>query len=280
MLDVDTRRYAVSLLPQAARDEAAIGARNQALADAVEAVLRAGHPDMPDFYLVPRLIARDAYHHPLPPDPWPEVLRADLRFVGGKGAVTLAERLVNDLERDYPGPPDPHAFPRPPGDRPQAGSDRARQAWGAYLFDRGMDHLWAGLPLWAEAYYKEALRLDPEHADAWVHLGNRRFDEDRLAEALALYERGQAAAESRTIGDPARYPSSFWADLDSRPFMRALHGRGLCLWRLGRLAEAREILAQMLALNPNDNQGARFLLADLEAGLSWQDSLARSGEQN
>ena len=117
-------------------------------------------------------------------------------------------------------------------------------------------------------------------ADAWGHLGNRRFDEDRLAEALALYERGQAAAETRTIGDPARYPSSFWADLDSRPFMRALHGRGLCLWRLGRLAEAREILAQMLALNPNDNQGARFLLADLEAGLSWQDSLARSGEQN
>ena len=56
-------------------------------------------PERPDFYLIPRLIARDAYRHPLPPDPWPDVLRADLRFVTGKEAATLAERLVNDLER-------------------------------------------------------------------------------------------------------------------------------------------------------------------------------------
>ena len=191
-------------------------------------------PERPDFYLIPRLIARDAYRHPLPPDPWPDVLRADLRFVTGKEAATLAERLVNDLERDYAVPPDPHAFPRPRGDRHKARSDKAQQAWAAYLFDRGMDHLWAGWPLAAEAYYKEALRLDPDHADAWVHLANRRFDEARLAEALSLYRRGQAAAETRTIGDPAHYPHSFWGDVDSRPFMRALHGRALCLWRLGQ----------------------------------------------
>lgn len=61
--------------------------------------------------------------------------------------------------------------------------------------------------------------------------------------------------------------------------MRALHGRGLCLWRLGQVTEAREVFVSMLALNPNDNQGARFLLADLEAGLSWEESLARHGEQ-
>jgi hypothetical protein len=51
----------------------------------------------------------------------------------------------------------------------------------------------------------------------------------------------------------------FWLDLDSRPFMRALHGRGLCLWRLGRVDEARHVFAWMLELNPNDNQGTRFL---------------------
>jgi tetratricopeptide (TPR) repeat protein len=123
-----------------------------------------------------------------------------------------------------------------------------------------MDHLWKGWSIAAEAYYKEALRLDPGHADAWVHLGNQRLDEDRVAEALALYERGQAAAEARTIGDPARYPAPFWLDVDSRPFMRALHGRGLCLWRMGRVDEARQIFAQMLELNPNDNQGVRYLL--------------------
>jgi tetratricopeptide (TPR) repeat protein len=279
VLDVAARRYAVSLLPYPERDETAIAARNQALADAAEAVLRAGQPDMPDFYLIPRFIARDAYRHPLPPDPWPDVLRADLRFVAGKEAANLAEKVVNDLERDYAVAPDPQAFPRPRGDRRKARSDKARQAWGAYLFDRGMDHLWAGWPLEAEAYYRETLQVDPDHADAWVHLGNRRFEEDRVAEALSLYRRGQVAAETRTIGDPARYPHPFWGDVDSRPFMRALHGRGLCLWRLGRTDEARQVFVRMLELNPNDNQGARFLLADRDEGLSWEESVKRDEER-
>jgi tetratricopeptide (TPR) repeat protein len=142
-----------------------------------------------------------------------------------------------------------------------------------------MDHVWAGWPLAAEAYYREALRLDPGHADAWVHLGNLCFEEERVAEALAHYERGQAAAEARTIGDPARYPGPFWLDVDSRPFMRALHGRGLCLWRLERADEARQVFARMLELNPNDNQGARFLLHDLDEGVSWGESAARDEAQ-
>ena len=59
--------------------------------------------------------------------------------------------------------------------------------------------------------------------------------------------------------------------------MRALHGGGLSLWRLGRTAEARRVFSRLLQLNPNDNQGARFLLADLEAGLSWEESVTREG---
>jgi hypothetical protein len=280
VLDVDGRRYTVSLARRTERDEDALAARNQALAETAEQVLRAARLDLPDFYLIPRLIAHDAYRHPLPPDPWDDVLRADLRFVVGKHeSVSLAGKLVDRLEREMAAPPDPYASPRPRGNRRRAGSDAAREAWGAYLFDRGMDHMWAGWPLAAEAYYKEALRLDPGHADAWVHLGNRRFEEDQVSEALALYERGQAAAEAGTIGDPDRYPGPFWLDVDSRPFMRALHGRGLCLWRLGRVAEARQVFARMLELNPNDNQGARFLLYDLDEGLSWKESLARDQER-
>jgi hypothetical protein len=34
----------------------------------------------------------------------------------------------------------------------------------------------------------------------------------------------------------------------------------------------------MLELNPNDNQGARFLLHDLDGGLSWEESAARDEE--
>ena len=287
VLDADAHRYAVALARRADRDEAAIAARNQTLADAAEKVLRAARMSLPDFWLIPRLIAHDAYRHPLPPDPWADVLRADLRFVVGERDVNLAEKVVNHLERGRAVPPDPWASPRPRGDRPSTGSghrrkvrsDEVRRAWGAYLFDRGMDHLWADWPLAAEAYYREALRLDPGHADAWVHLGNLRFGEGRVVEALAHYERSQAAAEARTIGDLADYPGPFWGDVDSRPFMRALHGRGLCLWRLGRVDETRGVFAWVLELNPNDNQGVRFLLRDLDEGLSWEESVAREEEE-
>ena len=61
--------------------------------------------------------------------------------------------------------------------------------------------------------------------------------------------------------------------------MRALHGRGTCLWRLEQIDEARQVFAWMLELNPNDNQGARFLMRDLDEGLSWEESVAREEEE-
>lgn len=279
VVDAEARRYAVTLVRRADRDEPAIATRNQALADVIEDVLRAAPTSLMYSHLISRLVARDVYRSPLPPDLLDDVLRTDLRFIGGRYDVTLAEKLVDWLERDQDVPPDPWASPRPRGDRRKARTDKARQAWGAYLFDRGMDHLWAGLPVAAEAYSREAVRLDPGHADAWVHLGNRRFDGGQVAEALRLYEQGQAAAQARTIGDPAQYPSVFWGDVHSRPFMRALHGKGLCLWRLGRVDEARQVFAWMLKLNPNDNQGARFVLQDLDEDLSWEESSAQEEER-
>ncbi|MBU0705029.1 MAG: tetratricopeptide repeat protein [Chloroflexi bacterium] len=278
VLDVEARRYALSLARRVERDEAAIAARNRSLTDVAEAVLRAGRMDMPLSYLIPRLIARGVYLDPLPPDPWEEVLGADLRFIVGKYGVDLAGKVADYLERDLEIPPYFDTAPRPRGNRRKARSDEVRQAWAAYLFDRGMEHRWANWSVEAEAYYREALLLDPGHADAWVHLGNVRFDEGKLDEAIAHYERGQAAAEARVIGDPSSYSGVFWGDLRSRPFMRALHGRGLSLWRLGRIDEARQVFAWMLELNPGDNQGARFILHDLNEGLSWEESVAKEEE--
>jgi hypothetical protein len=147
VLDVDERRYAVSLARRAERDEAALATRNQALAGTAEQVLRAARLDLPEFYLIPRLIARNVYRHPLPPDPWDQILRADLRFVLGEhDSVSLAEKMVDDWERECAVPPDPYASPRPRGDRRRARSEAARQAWGTYLFDRGMSRRCLGAP--------------------------------------------------------------------------------------------------------------------------------------
>jgi hypothetical protein len=115
VLNVNERRYAVRLVRDAERDETAIAARNQQLANAAEGVLRAGRSGMPNFYLIPRLIARDVYQDYLPPDPLADVLRTDLRFLVGEYGVSLAEKLVDDLEADVTVSPDPLAWPRPRG---------------------------------------------------------------------------------------------------------------------------------------------------------------------
>ena len=38
-------------------------------------------------------------------------------------------------------------------------------------------------------------------------------------------------------------------------------------------------VSKPLELNPNDNQGVRFLLHDLDEGLSWEESVARDEER-
>ncbi|MFW6147480.1 MAG: hypothetical protein ACOC6B_03710 [Thermodesulfobacteriota bacterium] len=62
-----------------------------------------------------------------------------------------------------------------------------------------------------------------------------------------------------------------WGLIDNRPFLRSMHGYGLCLWRLGRFDEAEHIFRQMLWLNPSDNQGVRFLIDEVKAKTAWED---------
>ena len=62
---------------------------------------------------------------------------------------------------------------------------------------------------------------------------------------------------------------------DNRPFLRCMHGFGLCLWRLGRFEEAGTVFERMLWLNPSDNQGVRFLIAKVRAGMAWEERRER-----
>lgn len=62
-----------------------------------------------------------------------------------------------------------------------------------------------------------------------------------------------------------------WGLIDNRPFLRCLNGLGLCAWRLGDARAAEALFTKMLWLNPGDNQGARFNLAAIEAGKTWEE---------
>ena len=109
-------------------------------------------------------------------------------------------------------------------------------------------------------------RADLRCLDAHAHLGNIAFDR-RPEIAIRHYEVGFRIGE-------LSFGESFdgllpWGWIDNRPFLRCLNGFGLCLWRLGRFEEAENIFERMLWLNPSDNQGVRFLIDDVRAGLAW-----------
>lgn len=106
---------------------------------------------------------------------------------------------------------------------------------------------------------KRALELSPDCADAYVILAN---EERALKRAVELYAKGVEAGE-RALGPEVfkREVGHFWGLLGTRPYMRARFGLARSLWRMRRQDDAITHFSEMLRLNPNDNQGVRYILA-------------------
>jgi len=120
----------------------------------------------------------------------------------------------------------------------------------------------------ARTLLMELLAADLRCLDAHAHLGTMTFDR-MPKDGLRHYEMGMYIGEL-SLGE-AFDGVLAWGWIDNRPYLRCLHGYGLCLWRLKRVAEAEQVFQRMLWLNPTDNQGARFLLADARSGKSWDE---------
>jgi len=120
----------------------------------------------------------------------------------------------------------------------------------------------------AEKILMELCQADLRCLDAHAHLGNLSFDY-RPIEAIRHYVVGVRIGELSLAPDfDGLLP---WGHIDNRPFLRRLHGYGLCLWRLKQFEEAGRIFDRMLWLNPTDNQGIRFLIDEVRAQSAWED---------
>lgn len=108
--------------------------------------------------------------------------------------------------------------------------------------------------------------LEPDFIDLHSHLSFTFLEQDKPKKALDAALRGLAAG-NRLI------PESFsgaieWGYVENRPYLRALQGAMLAYVRLRRHKDAVTLIDKMLAYNPNDNQGSRYLLGSevLRAG--------------
>jgi Tfp pilus assembly protein PilF len=127
----------------------------------------------------------------------------------------------------------------------------------------------AGDPAGAREILMKALAADLRCPDAHAHLGNLELKHGPK-QAARHYEMGVSIGVL-SLG------TSFdgvlpWGHIDNRPFLRCLHGTGLCAWRQGDHRSAAAVFEKMLWLKPGDHQGARFDLADASAGNAWTET--------
>ncbi|MBD3334443.1 MAG: hypothetical protein GF355_02915 [Candidatus Eisenbacteria bacterium] len=120
---------------------------------------------------------------------------------------------------------------------------------------------------------RQALRMDPDCADAYVILAECMPDLEKKTE---LYRNGTAAGE-RTLGRQAfeEHAGHFWGVVETRPYMRARAGLAECLVLAGDARAALEHHREILRLNPDDNQGVRFRMIPLLLEGGDDDEAAR-----
>jgi tetratricopeptide (TPR) repeat protein len=109
---------------------------------------------------------------------------------------------------------------------------------------------------------RKALTISPDCADAYVLLAEEAAKS--IEEAKELLEKGVAAGE-RALGQEMfeENAGEFWGIVQTRPYMRARAGLAGCLYAMGRREEAAEHYLELMRLNPGDNQGIRYSLANL-----------------
>ena len=114
-------------------------------------------------------------------------------------------------------------------------------------------------PAMCVALARKALTISPDCADAYVLLAEVAVTP---AQAWEFYREGVEAGE-RALGKEAfeEGVGHFWGILETRPYMRARAGLAQCLWDCATHDEALAHWRDLLRLNPNDNQGIRYVLA-------------------
>jgi tetratricopeptide (TPR) repeat protein len=151
--------------------------------------------------------------------------------------------------------------------------DEAAREKAEEVFDSGLEYLGRGDARKAMKDYRRALEIDPEHVDAHVHIGNLLFHNHRPKPAEICYRKAVDLGRQQ-LGEIQ--PGDGWGFIETRPFMRGLHGLGLSLGKQERWQEAVECYLELLRLNPGDNQGVRYLvgyvyhcMGDLENAEKW-----------
>lgn len=221
------------------------------------------------------------------------------RYVKGlitEARLDLSRLDLQPLELQDGGPRDPEEEPWLFEDDPNPLYDEIRAAgpWPQYEMEQilpedAVDLEWEEDPIleaaelaaagaWHEAddLLGDLLTADLRCLDAHAHLGIFELQKTwpGFLERAERHFRVGVAIGELSLPEPVLDFRGLlpWGLIDNRPFLRCLHGLGLTLWRKGDLATAERIFERLVWLAPHDGLGARFLVENVRAGRSWEET--------
>lgn len=120
----------------------------------------------------------------------------------------------------------------------------------------------------ALTFLNKALEIDPDYVQTYIGLVSVY---DALGKDKEMRECIKQAFEKAKKQFP-KWPETMpWSDLDNRAYMRAIQYMGDDLADSGDKYGAMELYKLLLKMNPGDNQGVRYTLAGLYAGISGKE---------
>jgi tetratricopeptide (TPR) repeat protein len=133
------------------------------------------------------------------------------------------------------------------------------------LYYDAMDCLSAGDAEAAREFLSEAIEMDENYVGAYMGMtATYKFDGNDVKE-----KEYADLAFALTCKKFPKWPNEMiWGHLENREYLRAICDKAAVLHKEGKLSEAEELYRVLLKLNPNDNQGVRYLAAGLFEGIS------------
>lgn len=105
---------------------------------------------------------------------------------------------------------------------------------------------------------EQALELDAECIDAYLILAGAA--KKNRKQALTYLESAVNIGQQMLDAEMAEELECLWSYPDTRPYLRAKSSLAELLWDLGQKHEALAHYAELLQMNPDDNQGIRYIL--------------------
>jgi len=132
------------------------------------------------------------------------------------------------------------------------------------LYYDAMDYLSEGEPGTAKKLLLQALKIDCEFVDAYVGLVAVYRETGNLKQEKESVDAGFDITKRRF----PKWPKEMeWGILENRPYMRSICDKATTSQISGDIEMAEELYRLLLIMNPNDNQGVRYLIAGMFVGL-------------